>query len=159
MFFLYWAAAPKGRYPVGHRGKNYVRPHVLRGFCPERANLGPFEQFSMIFNGSFAFTWFLVNFLCYSMGISYFYHSVINLLCNPIRILHVFIFQKGKKERKNNWRGVTISLRTGGQGHPTPIHTPSPPHIHKIHLKRSLFHFLTRGYGPTGQRTDGQSLL
>ena len=28
---------------------------------------------------------------------------------------------------KNKWRRVTISLRTGGQGHPTPIHTPSHP--------------------------------
>ena len=27
---------------------------------------------------------------------------------------------------KNKWRGVTISLRTGGQGHPTPIPTPNP---------------------------------
>ena len=27
----------------------------------------------------------------------------------------------------NKWRGVTILLRTGGQRHPTSIHTPCPP--------------------------------
>ena len=31
----------------------------------------------------------------------------------------------------NKWRGVTTLLRMGGQGHPTPIHTPCPPNIHK----------------------------
>ena len=64
--------------------------------------------------------------------------------------------RKGKKHDKqgNKWRGVTILLRTGGQGHPTPIHTPSPTHIHKKHLKRSFPHFSTRGHGPTDQRTD-----
>ena len=30
--FLFWAAAPKGRCPVGHRGEFlYVRPHGRRG--------------------------------------------------------------------------------------------------------------------------------
>ena len=32
---------------------------------------------------------------------------------------------------RNKWRGVTISLRTAGQGHPTPINIPTPPHTHK----------------------------
>ena len=50
----------------------------------------------------------------------------------------------------NKWRGVTISLRTGGQGHPTPIHTPTsstpPPDkkIHKKYPKRSFFHGRTK---------------
>ena len=51
---------------------------------------------------------------------------------------------------KNKWRGVTISLRTGGQGQPTPIHTQRPTqppfqhrHIHKKLLKRSFSHFST----------------
>ena len=34
------------------------------------------------------------------------------------------------KVPKNKWRGVTILLRMGGQGHPTPIHIPCPPPRH-----------------------------
>ena len=56
---------------------------------------------------------------------------------------------------------VTISLRTGGQGQPTPIHTQRPTqppfqhrHIHKKLLKCSFSHFSTRGHGPTDGRTD-----
>ena len=60
----------------------------------------------------------------------------------------------------NKWRGVTISLRMGGQGHPTPIHTPCPSHKHKKnHQKRSISYFLTRVHRPTDQQMDGQSLL
>ena len=36
---------------------------------------------------------------------------------------------------ENKWRGVTISLRTGGQGHPTPIHTPTHLQHSNIHKK------------------------
>ena len=64
----------------------------------------------------------------------------------------------------NKWRGVTISLRTGGQGHPTPIHTPNPTpytNIHKKYPKRSFFHFSTRSplwtNGPTDGRMDKAS--
>ena len=70
---------------------------------------------------------------------------------------------KRKRERekeKNKWRGVTISLRTGGQGRPTPIHTLTHPqysNIHKKYLKRSFPHFSTRWPLPTDQRTDGQT--
>ena len=31
-----------------------------------------------------------------------------------------------RKTEKNMQHGVTISLQTGGQRHPTPIHTPTP---------------------------------
>ena len=63
----------------------------------------------------------------------------------------------------NKWRGVTISLRTGGQGHPTPIHTqihPQHSNIQKKYRKRSFSHFSTRWPptdGPTDQRTDGRT--
>ena len=67
----------------------------------------------------------------------------------------------------NKWHGVKILLWTGGQGHPTPIHTPTQvqhSNIYKNYQKRS---FSTRSPwrtdGPTDQRTDGrtdgQSLL
>ena len=36
------------------------------------------------------------------------------------------IAAKYQKRHKNKWRRVTISLRTGGQGQPTPIHTQCP---------------------------------
>ena len=60
---------------------------------------------------------------------------------------------------KNKWRPVTISLRTGGQGHPTPIHTQThPPHSNllKKYLKRSFSHFSTRSPRTNG-RTDGRT--
>ena len=50
---------------------------------------------------------------------------------------------------------VTISLRTGGQGRPTPIHIPTPPTKHK-HLQRSFYHFSTLAHGRTDGRTNGQ---
>ena len=59
----------------------------------------------------------------------------------------------------NKWRRVTMSLRTGGQGYPTPIHSPThlqPSNIHKKYWKRS---FSTRSPWRTDGRTDGQSLL
>ena len=46
-----------------------------------------------------------------------------------------------------------ISLRTGGQGRPTPIHIPTPPTKHK-HLQRSFYHFLTLAHGRTDRRMD-----
>ena len=67
------------------------------------------------------------------------------------------------KSKNNKWRGVTISLRTGGQGHPTPIHTPTHPqhsNIHKKYRKRLFSHFSTcalRTDGPTDQRMDKAS--
>ena len=71
----------------------------------------------------------------------------------------------------NKWSGVTLPLRTGGQGHPTPNHTPTPPqtikHTQKV-FKNACFStfrlMLTDGLtdGRTDQRTngltDGQSL-
>ena len=70
-----------------------------------------------------------------------------------------------KKEREafpmafmqlNKWRGVTILLRTGGQGHPTPIHTPTPT----LTLSNKLFNmriFPLFDLIITGQRTDGRT--
>ena len=70
---------------------------------------------------------------------------------------------------KNKWRGITVLLRTGGQGHPTPIHTHTHPqysNIHKKYQKRSFSHVSTRWprtdwwtNGRMDGRTDGQSLL
>ena len=70
----------------------------------------------------------------------------------------------------NKWRGVTISLRTGGQGRPTPIHTPNPRthlNIQKKYLKRSFLHFFVRSLptdwptrwtdGRTDRRMDGRT--
>ena len=37
----------------------------------------------------------------------------------------IYSFSAQLREKNNKWRGVTISLRTGGQGHQTPIHTPT----------------------------------
>ena len=84
---------------------------------------------------------------------------------NTRRIQHV---QKDN-EWKSKWRGVTISLRTGGQGHqPHPNHTPNPPPTHshtnntnwsiintrfsRFQLERDL-----RTDGPTDGRTDKAS--
>ena len=58
------------------------------------------------------------------------------------------------------WRGGTISLRTGGRGHPTPILTPNPTpytNIYKKYPKRSFFHFSTRSPLRTNGRTDGRT--
>ena len=71
-----------------------------------------------------------------------------------------------ENHRYNKWRGVTTSLRTGGQGQPTPIHTQrstQPPfqhrhiHIHKKLLKHSFSHFSTHADGPMDRRTDKAS--
>ena len=59
----------------------------------------------------------------------------------------------------NKWRGVTILLRTSGQGHPTLIHTQTPVappqlnHTQKC-LKHSFFH-----HRRTDRRKVGHSLL
>ena len=61
------------------------------------------------------------------------------------------------KGNNNKWRGVTISLRTGGQGYPTPIHTPIPtPHtnMHKKYCLTLVFHFSTRS-PRTNRPTNG----
>ena len=70
----------------------------------------------------------------------------------------------------NKWSGVTILLRMGGQGPPTPIHssnlTPYPI-THGKYPKRLFFHFSTRSPlvdswlvdSWTDWLTDGQSLL
>ena len=61
----------------------------------------------------------------------------------------------------NMWRGVTISFRTGGQGHPTPIHTqtPSPTHRQIQSVENARFATFQLDHhkwmdGPTDQRTD-----
>ena len=60
---------------------------------------------------------------------------------------------KKRKEKKHDkqgtkWRGVTVSLQMGGQGHPTPIHTPTPSHKH-------LDHFSTQMDRRTNRPMDG----
>ena len=64
-------------------------------------------------------------------------------------------FRKKREREKNEWRGVTISLREGGQGHPTPIHTHNPtPYtfIYTQEVSKSLiFPLVTR----SPLRTDG----
>ena len=58
----------------------------------------------------------------------------------------------------NNWRGVTILLRTAGQGHPTSIHTPCPTHIRKNHPKGLYLHFSTCIHWPwSNGLIDGQT--
>ena len=79
---------------------------------------------------------------------------------------------KGQSQRfmhssqRNKWRGATISLRTDGQGRPTPIHIPTPslPYTHsnirKKYLNRSFFYFSTRPLPKdrrTDQRTNGRT--
>ena len=49
-------------------------------------------QFSMIFNGSYVFFPFLINFLCYSVGISHFFQLLVNFPCYPIGISHLLLF-------------------------------------------------------------------
>ena len=58
--------------------------------------------------------------------------------------------KSNSKRWKNRWRGVTISLRTGGQEHTTPIYTL--PHSMLTHTHKRLDH-----HWPTDQRTDGQT--
>ena len=58
--------------------------------------------------------------------------------------------------KRNKWQGVTISLRTGGQGHPTSIYSLHQTHIPKNHLKRLLSHFSTHAV-LTNRPTDGQT--
>ena len=71
-----------------------------------------------------------------------------------------------RDRKKNKWRGLTISLWTGGQGRPTPIHTPrpiQPPSQHRHIQKASktlvfpLFDSCLRTNGPTDRRTDGRT--
>ena len=59
---------------------------------------------------------------------------------------------------------VTISLLTGGQGHPTPIHTPTPTPTQTNRSEKSLkslfCHFSTQSpwtNRPTDQWTNGQT--
>ena len=64
------------------------------------------------------------------------------------------------RQKINKWRGVTISLRTGGQGHPTPNYIPCPSHMHKKPSKMlifALFDSCPRTNGPTDRRTDGRT--
>ena len=58
-----------------------------------------------------------------------------------------------RKIRK--WRGVTILLWTGGQGHPTHASCPPPANIHKKQLKHLYSHFCLV---LTDWPIDGQSL-
>ena len=58
----------------------------------------------------------------------------------------------------NKWRGVTISLLTGGQGHPTPSFTPTPPpNTHNNHcsiINARFLRFQLERDRPTDQRMD-----
>ena len=82
-------------------------------------------------------------------------------ISDKIAILLNFLF---------NRTSDTISLRTGGQGHATPIHTYPPPHAHshtdnhECSIRNAHFHKFRLDHhestdGPTDQWTDGQSLL
>ena len=80
------------------------------------------------------------------------------------RTARPFLTDRDTEEGENKWRGVTISLQMGGQGHPIPNHTPTPtPHtcIHEKYPKRSFFHFSAqsplRTNGWTDGRTDGRT--
>ena len=60
-----------------------------------------------------------------------------------------FCFELGLRVYSTNkWRRVTISLRTGGQGHPTLIHTPTLNPTHKHPPKKYL---------QTNGRTNGRT--
>ena len=63
-------------------------------------------------------------------------------------------------EKRNKWRGVTISLRTGAQGHPTPILNPTHLPHSKKEFKHLFSHFsILWPWRSNGRPTDGQSLL
>ena len=67
------------------------------------------------------------------------------------------LFGRHVSQNCNIRRGVTLLLRTVGQGHPTPIYTPTHlqhSNIHKKCQKRSFSHFSTQSPWPTDQRTD-----
>ena len=56
--------------------------------------------------------------------------------------------------------GVTITLRTGGQGRPTPIHIQVPPPTpNQTQASKKLVFVLTNGPmdGPANRRTDSQT--
>ena len=60
--------------------------------------------------------------------------------------------QRGRKRQREKQRktcNTGLSLRTGGQGHPTPIHTPTPTHKHLDHF------FSTRTDRQTNRLMDG----
>ena len=60
----------------------------------------------------------------------------------------------------SKWRGVTLSLWTGGEGHPTPFNTPTHPqhsNIQKDCWKRSFSHFSTRSPWQMDQQMDQQT--
>ena len=59
-------------------------------------------------------------------------------------------------KESNKWRGVTLSLRAGGQEHPIPI-TPDQHTYPKKHLKRSFSTYRLMRYGPTDRPTDGRT--
>ena len=48
-------------------------------------------------------------------------------------------FSRGKRE-ENKWRNIIVSLRTGGQGHATPIHTLPHPMLTHLHRQSQLQH-------------------
>ena len=63
------------------------------------------------------------------------------------------------KRNKNKWRGVTISLRTGGQGHPTPSLFPTTFLTHTNNSNCSIINtrfscFQLERDGLTDRRTD-----
>jgi len=65
----------------------------------------------------------------------------------------------GKIDWRNKGRGVTLSLRTSGQGHKTPIPTPHA-HTHTVShnccIMNARFHtFWLYHHGPTDRQTDG----
>ena len=123
------------------------------------------------------------NLLCPSVGLSIHLYVRLESLGASIAYLHISIgwwcllarptltHGDGHKSRvirhaKDKWRRVTISFRTGGQGHPTPINTTTPgTNIHKKVSKMlvfSLFNSITtdrQTNGPMDGPMDGQSLF
>ena len=88
----------------------------------------------------------------------------------PIYSINFFLMdlrnEKTKKIERNKWRRVTISLRTGGQGQPTPIHTQGPFQLVATQtntrkasktLVFPLFDLCSRTNGPTDRWTDGRT--
>ena len=84
-----------------------------------------------------------------------------------ILVINALCAVKKDQIKGNKWRGVTISLRTGGQGQPTLIHAQHPTkqpfkyrHIHrKLQNARFLTFRLVFTDWWTDRRTDRQSLL
>ena len=75
----------------------------------------------------------------------------------PLSREDLLLVMRHWQKSNNKWRGVTIWLRTGGQGHPTLIHMPTPTSHTQKYKKVSYMLVFPLWWPRTNRRTDGRT--